>query len=519
MSVPKIKIAVKIQGGFGTILLRMNFLHCLYEYIDDAELEIYACGHVNQSVNLAIFENQPSIKWYGAENSWKTLRDENSKKYRFALLLELDLYPKVIYKSGVVEKSPKLFELVEAWENFGKDIKNGIYYNKSLRRSKPYEYRKLISQRKHIMNSMDIDDIVGVGVEYSMPVNIIQNEREVLKNFGLLDKKFITLQRGINPKLATSENNKLWPVKYFNELIGKIKSEFPEYVIVQLGESEEHCVELEKIDVNLLGQTSWDDIKILLKYAYLHIDGECGMVHLRKALHAGPSLVFFGPTPAELFGYDGNFNMHTDVCKHWCAELRDDWEYNCILDLDKAPCVNSIFPDMAMDAIRSYLSNGDLKGVSAHQAPYFRNKNLEMLKEYGHLLDEIYANTYFMDSEIWDYELREVPVASLQAFVYNGKIWKWIPLEDCPAFRYLSGDEKAYKKNMEERENLENNIHSCERFYNLIDEIDRNGFNTEKPVLISSGFRIRDGQHRAAIWMHKYGKDSMIPVLMIYMRE
>lgn len=516
MSKPRIKIGVKVQGGFGTVLVRANYLHCLYEYIDDAKLDIYACGHISTDINLAIFENQPSIAWYGSEKEWNDLKSQNSKNQNFALLFELDVYPRVVFKSDKIQQSQKLNDLVDMWEHFKDDIRNQLYF-RDLRRSKPYEYSKLIIQGKSILNSADIDDVLSVGREYRMPMNIFQDEKSVLERFGLYNKKFITLQRGINPKLGTNENNKLWPLPYFNELIKKIKTEFPEYVIVQLGESAEHCATLDEVDLNLLGCTTWDDIKILLKNAYFHIDGECGMVHLRKALNAGPSLVFFGPTPVELFGYDGNFNMCSNACSHWCAELRDDWEYHCTLDLEKAPCMYSITPDIAMDTIREYLTCGDTGKASKYIPP--SHVNDEIVEKYGYRLDKDYVDNYIMDSEIWDYEIIDVPVARLMASVFNGKEWEWLPLEECPAYRQLIGENNAYANNMKQRGILENDTHSVERYENLINNINANGFDEERLILISSSYKIKDGQHRASIWMYKYGKDSTIPALMIYMRE
>lgn len=516
MNKPEIKIGVKVQGGFGTVLVRANFLHCLYEYIDDADLKIYACGHISPKINHAIFEDQPSIAWYSGEKNWNTLKANNDKSKEFALLFELDIYPKIVYVSDKVSNSPKLAKLVEDWKAFRKDPANDLYYKK-LRNSKPYEYSKLINLGRHIMNSADITGDLQVGREYRMPVRIFIDEDQALKGFGLYGKKYITLQRGINPKLGTNENNKLWPLAYFNELIAKIKAEFPEYTIVQLGESAEHCATLENVDVNLLGKTTWDDIKILLKHSTLHIDGECGMVHLRKALHAGPSLVFFGPTPIDFFGYNGNFNLHTGVCRHWCAELRDDWEYHCLKDLDKAPCMYSITPDMAMDSIRDYLSAGDVSTVWNYVP---EKKGAErLIEEYGEKISQDYIENYLHTMEIYDYEIKEIPVSELLVSVYNGRNWEWLPLEECPAYRYLSGEEDAYRKNMEQRQSLENNIHSCERFDELIKTIEENGLTPEPMVLVSSSMKVKDGQHRAAIWMHKYGKDSTIPVLMLYMRE
>ncbi len=503
-----IKIAVKVNGGFGTILVRANFLHCLYEYLGGENVQITVFGHKSQKMNDAIFQGQKSIYAYYPEEDW--IKTEAGG---FDLRFTLDLYPDIHdYKGDTISSNEKLRTVFDAWQSLKLNKANDIYFHK-LRESKPYLYTWMIIQHKTVLNSADVRGILGVGSEYRMPILTNADCGETLEKFGLKGKKFITLQRGINPKLATTENPKMWPVEYYEDLIRLIHEEFREYVLVQLGESSEHCKVLNGIDLNLLGQTSWDDLKILLKEATLHIDGECGMVHLRKALHAGPSIVLFGPTPLAFFGYDGNLNLKSNGCAHWCAELRDDWEYRCIRDREEAPCLRELRPETVFQEIRRYL-NGDKSHLyQLEKCP--GSKTEELLKKQK--TDSEYATNFLQNDTIWDYEYVKVPLKKLMCHVYYENGWSVIPLAESPAYRYVCGDEKAYAKNMQFRDRtLSDNVHSLERFNALIRSVKESGYQAEDIIIIGADNVIRDGQHRAAILMHMLGEDAEMTVLRVY---
>ena len=507
----KIKIAIKVNGGFGTVLVRANYIHCLYTYLADSNIKLYVYGHKSSSMNDAIFKNQESIFWYGSENAWNSL-----KKEKFALAIVLDLYPNIVYMKKIrLFKNDKLLSLVEAWENFKYNEKSFLYF-KDLRKSKPSMYASLINQRKNILNSADIDGMLGIENEYTMPIFIEKNESEVLAHFKL-DRPFITVQRGVNPKLGRSETPKLWPEAYYEKLIGLLKQKYPQYLIVQLGESAEHCKSLKGIDISLLGQTDWDDLKIILKTATLHIDGECGMVHLRKALHAKASVVLFGPTPVDFFGYEGNINLRAESCPHWSAELREDWEYNCLMDKSQAPCMYGLTPEFVFDSINNYFKNPE-SVVTKKQLYPSGSKTAALIKEFGDKLDRQYVVDWLSHETIWDYELSDIPVKDLFCTVFNGKNWENMPVAETPAYKFLCGEQKLYRKNMETRNKLlDNNIHSQERFEALIDSMKKNDSKTL--ILVGCNNVIKDGQHRAAIWMHKYGKEAKIKALVVYKSE
>ena len=509
----KTKIAVKVNGGFGTVLVRANYLHCLYQYLNDENVEIYAYGHKSSAMNDAIFKGQPSIYWYGVENEWNLIRQEE-----YDVVFVLDMYPELKYAKNNI-RNKNLADIVEIWRNFQSNIENKLYYN-NLRKSKPYVYTRLIIEQKTVLNSPDIDGVLGIGNEYDMPVVVGADTNEVLEKFGLKDKKFITIQRGINPKLGTNETPKMWPLHYYDELVLMLKKAYPQYTIVQLGESSDHCKAIDGIDISLLGQTSWDDLKILLKHATLHIDGECGMVHLRKALHAGPSVVIFGSTPIEFFGYTGNINIKSDACSHWCAELREDWEYHCLKDVKEAPCMYAITPQIVFEKIQTYLNGSKADVFSRDEDETPGSVTKEIIEKYGKRLDEQYVKDWLSTEEYWGYELVDMQVKDLLCTVYDGQVWNPVPVKETPAYQYLCDNKNAYQENMEIRNrDLENNQHSVERYEKRVQTLEKDGFDEEKLILVGCNNVIKDGQHRAAIWMKKYGENSQIPVLRVYKSE
>ena len=349
----KLKIAVLVNCDFGTLLIRANYLHCLCEYLSDENVQITVFGNRSQYMNDAVFRGQP---WFYAcypEDAW-----ESFKVGGYDLRFILDIYPNIQgYNKKKARSSRKLKALVEAWQGLKKDPDNNMYFHR-LRESKPYVYTKMINRNQTVLNSADIGDILRIGTDFRMPILTDRDLENTLDKFGLVGKKFITLHWEINPMLNITDSPKLWPVSHYEELIRLIHQKYDDIVFVQLGESEEHSKKLNGIDVSLLGKTDWDDLKILLKEAILHVDGESGMVHLRKALHAGPSVVLFGPTPMEFFGYEGNINLKSSGCVHWCAELRDDWEYRCIRGETKASCMYDLHPEYVFQEIQRYL-NGE----------------------------------------------------------------------------------------------------------------------------------------------------------------
>ena len=108
--------------------------------------------------------------------------------------------------------------------------------------------------------------------------------------------------------------------------------------------------------MDLVGKTNLEQIKPILQHALVHIDGEGGMVHLRHALGGGRSVVLFGPTSSEFFGYSENKNLVGGGCAVWCEWALNKWQEGCLRgSYETPPCMASITPEMVMEAADSII--------------------------------------------------------------------------------------------------------------------------------------------------------------------
>ena len=180
-----------------------------------------------------------------------------------------------------------------------------------------------------------------------------------MKSLNLKGKKFITLHRGSDSNYSKNVV-KLWPTEYYNTLIGMLREKYPTAILVQMGISESRCVLMSGVDINLVGKTTMEEVKILLKHSALHIDCEGGYVHLREALNGGCSTVLFGPTSMEFYGYDNNINIKGNGCLHPCEWQREDWLDHCVKGETKPSCMYSISPAVVLEKIERKFSNVDL---------------------------------------------------------------------------------------------------------------------------------------------------------------
>ena len=82
---------------------------------------------------------------------------------------------------------------------------------------------------------------------------------------------------------------------------------------MQLGGSKSQAFDF--ADVCLVGKTAVKDLPYVLDGALAHVDGESGMVQLAN-LTRTRSVVLFGPTSVEYFGYAQNVNITSPKCQN-----------------------------------------------------------------------------------------------------------------------------------------------------------------------------------------------------------
>lgn len=515
----KIEMAFLTSGGAGTLLIEANFIYCLHRYLQDEPVDFIVYGHKSMQLNEAVFGGQIYVRDYFPYK-------ERVFGYRCDVCIELIFYPNVL-KAGDDEealrdigiKCPKLCALLDKWRKFaGEDLTR----EKCL--AAPHRdygvYALSILKGKNCLDVYDVGDDLGIGRDFSMPMRCVKNEESVLRGYGLESGEYITLQRGAAPSLRTNKASrhdqgspKNWPLRHYDELIRYLKLVFPEKKLVQLGESETMCERMSGIDVSLLGKTDWEDLKVLLKNAWLHVDGECGMVHLRRAVQGGPSVVLFGMTPMEFYGYEGNINIRSKACPHWCARTHDLWMQRCALGSGEPVCMAELYPSEVMDRIYEwYVLEHIRKGMEMPE-----RLNGKLLKDARIVIDETYIATHINYQYIYAYEIKRLKCSELKAFHYGPEGIRWVKMKDAPAYRQLIEGGDAYRTETERlRSEYYDDRHTAERFEELADSLEQNGFDERRMVIVKADKCIQDGKHRCAWLMAKNGVDSEIDVLMLH---
>jgi ADP-heptose:LPS heptosyltransferase len=147
---------------------------------------------------------------------------------------------------------------------------------------------------------------------------------------------------------------------YFDRVVTAIKAARPDVLIVQIGTTTSEAIP--DVDLNLIGQTSLQEVSGLLRATMLHLDNEGGLVHL-AACYGRRSLVVFGPTPSDYFGYAGNININPLKCGN-CWWLDDLWMDRCPRGLDQPECMFSQPPEhvatLAIDALAGSITSTPL---------------------------------------------------------------------------------------------------------------------------------------------------------------
>lgn len=324
------RLAVSATGGMGDYIVLINYLHHLRELIaiDTMRIDLFFPNGIK------------TAKYIIKEDKCFHLHEGFVKEQRkYDLVLEVSRFPLVLYanREKILRYCPWIMEYIGVLKKFEWEheefVKRIPYYDGI---SATY----CIENHQIRLQQPDVDRYLNIGVEYRYPIRIDLDENEFLERVHLKNRRFLTIHHGCDSDYDT--NVKLWDVDNYRILVKKLKKEHPEIVIVQMGISKERFPEIEDVDVQLVGRTTLEEVKTLLKYSSLHIDNEGGMVHLRHALGGGKSVVAFGPTSKAFFGYPENSNVSSEVCQDGCEWVVDGWTEQCVRSNGKAECMKQL---------------------------------------------------------------------------------------------------------------------------------------------------------------------------------
>lgn len=206
------------------------------------------------------------------------------------------------------------------------------------------EWGEFIDNHPHHGNFMG-RKAVNLGLKrWSLPFLFIDKpykEFEFEDDFDepyLENYRYITIHDGFDPHYRfEGRSMKSWPLENWTELINQFKRLYPEISIIQLGANKDKP--LPGIDLDLVGKTTFEESLQYLKGALVHIDTCSGLVHARH-LFKKPSIVIYGPTNHQYFGYPENFNVEPRACGN-CWWQKGNWMEKCVLNHKQPLCMHS----------------------------------------------------------------------------------------------------------------------------------------------------------------------------------
>jgi hypothetical protein len=189
------------------------------------------------------------------------------------------------------------------------------------------------------------------GLDYGGDRLPVASDDAVLARFGLVGQEFVTIHNGFDANfvIAGRRATKCYP--HFAEVVAGLKAKRPDLLIVQIGTVTSEP--MPGVDLDLIGRTSLIEVAGLLRATSLHLDNEGGLVHL-AACYGRSSLVVFGPTPSDYFGYPDNINIEPIHCGG-CWWIDQFWMDRCPRGLPRPECMFTQPPEAivarALDAL------------------------------------------------------------------------------------------------------------------------------------------------------------------------
>ncbi len=331
----QLNILMIVGGGIGDILVEANYIYKFREKFGNNCIIIDVVSNNGRSLTN-IFKRGLVID--------DILEGSNYEKYLSSYDCYLDLgrrYPRMFINNSkkIISFEPELMHYYHTLQCFADT-------NEKLMKGDIFDYQatviEIIKGRKRI-HQPDIGGYLNIKEKYEYPL-FINEHKDYLKKIGLNPGEYVTIHRGAD--VAHGDYSvKMWPLEYYSKLINKIKEHYPDITIVQLGISENRCPKVDGVDMYLVGKTNLEQVKLLLKNAFTHIDVEGGMAHIRHALCGKPSIILFGPTSPDFYGYSENINIVSTRCCNFCEWVTPNWNEKCIKGDVKNECMYSIAPE------------------------------------------------------------------------------------------------------------------------------------------------------------------------------
>jgi hypothetical protein len=121
------------------------------------------------------------------------------------------------------------------------------------------------------------------------------------------------------------------------------------------------------------------------------------------------------------------------------------------------------------------------------------------------------------DTCFYTYKIKRMRLKDLRCTLLTKDGWHTYKITETPEYKFLQGNPQPYIDYCDYKNpRADGEIHSAQRFNNLISSLENNGYDDDCCVIIDQKNEIIDGKHRACWLLNKYGQHKKIKVLKIY---
>jgi ADP-heptose:LPS heptosyltransferase len=323
---PQLKILVLATGGYGDMLYGTTVVRELYKYFREPSISVIAENTACEEV----YKRNPYVYTSQALNatSFRELAETSLCLDIFDLIVEIRYA--VSYARPPYSRVPFGFiaqtnEITTEWQKYVRGIAWPFRNNELGKAAKQKGLHQL--------------DLVGItsGLPITKDSKLEFFFESSFSHPALAKSEYITVHHGADKNMVGTnglQTKNLYPEQWAR--IVKIAQEAG-FLTVQLGTKSEE--QIHNVDVDLRGELTLEDTAYVISKSVAHIDTEGGLVHLARAVDK-KSIVFFGPTPTDFFGYPHNINIAPSVCGD-CWWMTKSWAQKCPLGSAQTPCMSS----------------------------------------------------------------------------------------------------------------------------------------------------------------------------------
>lgn len=286
----------------------------------------------------SILQHYADAVWIDKEHTWHDLFKMHVWKYD--LFYDLRPHAGLVYRGNVWNKSCRLI----ANNRLG-HLDERVPVNVTLQHIERYNhYNSHYTGKLQMLEKSVIQlncEAIGVQSDYDESRYDVPNK--------LHNHDFITVNIGAMGSERGLTQTKQWDFERWQEVTDVLLDRGE--MVIQLGIRWEK--KLKRV------QHAWQkpilEVMRLLEASKLHLGNENGLVRLRRLVTNRPSIVLFGPTHPNMYGFDNNINIWKNVC-HPCLWYTGNWMYKCAMDMD-CICMKNITAKIVLDKYYEYCDN------------------------------------------------------------------------------------------------------------------------------------------------------------------